>query len=104
MNFSYTPQFFYLLSFCYNNSFKAQKAGLCFLFKNYFIYECMIYYNKRSLFRHDQSRLRVDGHYFKSHMGRCMTEVDYGWMITILSRLQVDDQKGDEALKFGHLN
>ena len=64
----------------------------------------MIYYNKRSLFRHDQSHLRVDGHYVKSPMGRRMTEVDYGWMITILSRLQVDDQKGDEAPKFSHLN
>ena len=64
----------------------------------------MIYYNKRSLFRHDQSHLRVDGHYVKSPMGRRMTEVDYGWMITILSRLQVDDQTGDEAPKFSHLN
>ena len=78
MNFSYTPQFFYLLSFYYNNSFKAQRASLRSLFKNYFFYECMVYYNKMSLFKHGQSRLRVDGHYAKLPMGRHMAKVAYG--------------------------
>ena len=70
---------------------------------------------------HGPSRLWVDGNYTdlptggcitKSHLGHYimsltggrMTTVAYGWTVTILSRLQVDDQKGDEAPKFSHLN
>ena len=36
----------------------------------------------------------------RSLIGGRMTIVAYGWIVTILSRLQVDDQKGDEAPKF----
>ena len=66
-------------------------AGLHFIFKNYFFYKCMVYYNKRSLFRHGQSRLWMDDHYAKSPTGRRMAKVTYGWMVTILSYLRVDD-------------
>ena len=65
-------------------------AGLRFLFKNYFFYECMVYYNKKSLFRHGQSRLWVDGHYAKSPMSRRMAKVAYRWTVTMLSHLRVD--------------
>ena len=51
-----------------------------------------------------KSRLWVDGHHTKSLTGGRMTTVAYGWTVTILSRLQIDDQKGDKAPKFSHLN
>ena len=50
-------------------------------------------YNKRSLFRHGQSNLRVDGHYAKLPTGRRMAKVAkvaYGWTVTTLIHLRVD--------------
>ena len=49
----------------------------------------MVYYNKRSLFRHGQSCLRVHSHYAKLPTSRRMAKVAYGWTVTMLSYLQV---------------
>ena len=49
VNLAILLNFSIYFSFCYNNSFKAQRAGLRFLFKNCFFLR--MHGNKRSLFK-----------------------------------------------------
>ena len=53
VNFSYTPQFSNLPQLIFATILFKPKAQV-FFFRELLFYECMVYYNKRSLFRYDQ--------------------------------------------------
>ena len=52
VNFSYTPQFFSLPLLIFA-TILFKPRGQVFFFREQFFYECMVYHNKRSLFRYD---------------------------------------------------